>query len=217
MGQIGKGRGGEGWNQTWRQDAGRQTRGNTRSNRHTHTPRPQVQPTEIRPTNIYSPQPSKSQGLPYYLLSLPLWLGLRPPCIQCRVGKASVQVQASGQGWGPRRRVGPFRSLQVLVRKHSPSLSWVGQASGDWVGHSRYWESQVLRASQILSSPHLAPPCSASSSSWYSRLVPVCFSSAAPLSPDSSQLAHQPLEGLPRTQAPMYLYIAVPAAANREQ
>lgn len=129
MGQIGKGRGGEGWNQTWRQDAGRQTRGNTRSNRHTHTPRPQqVQPTEIRPTNIYSPQPSKSQGLPYYLLSLPLWLGLRPPCIQRRIGKASVQVQASGQGRGPRRRVGPFRSLQVLVRKHSPSLSWVGQS-----------------------------------------------------------------------------------------
>lgn len=120
-------RGGEEWNQTRRQDAGRQTGGNTRSNRHTHTPIPQqVQPTEIRPTNTHSPRPSKSQGLPY-LLPLPLWLGLRPPCLQSRVGKASVHVQASGQGRGPRSRVGPFRSLQVLVRKHSPSLSWVSQ------------------------------------------------------------------------------------------
>lgn len=105
----------------------RQTNQREHKIKQTHTPILQrVQPTEIRPTNTYSSQ-SKSQGLPH-LLPLPLRLGLRPPSVQCRVEKASVQVQASGQGRGPRRRVGPFRSLQVLVRKHSPSLSWVGQS-----------------------------------------------------------------------------------------
>lgn len=104
-----------------------------------------------------------------------------------------------------------------MVRKHSPSLSWVGQ-SLQGVG----WAFKVLGVPGPEGIPN---PVQSTPSPTLLRLIfflvqPVStlllLISRTPL-PDSSQLAHQPHEGLPRTQAPLHPHIAVPDAANREQ